>query len=86
MTSQTVHCRETVPAVTRRADEMFNRRSVVIFTDEHRDVIYFIVSLSVKASLYSIRACAVTFRAQGYDEKGLYFVSITKDMNRWIPV
>jgi len=51
MASQTVHCRETVPASTKRADEMFNRRSVVrgvvVFTGEHRDVIYFIVSLSV---------------------------------------
>jgi len=69
---------------------MFNMRSavgrVVIFTDEHRNVIYFIVSLSVKASLYSIRTCDATFDTQGYDERALYFVSITKDMNRWSPV
>jgi len=60
---------------------MFHGKSVVggvvsIFTDGHRDVIYFIVSLSVKASFHSKHACAATSRAQGYDERDLYFVNI----------
>jgi hypothetical protein len=60
---------------------MFHGKSVVrgvvsIFTDEHRDVIHFIVSLSVKASFHSKHACAATSRAQGYDERDLYFVNI----------
>jgi hypothetical protein len=69
---------------------MFHKRSVVtgvvIFTDEHRDVIYFIVFLSAKASFHSKHAWAAISRAQGHDERDLYFVSITKDINAWIPV
>jgi hypothetical protein len=68
---------------------MFHRgsvvRCVVIFTDEHRDIIYVIVSLRVKASFHSKHACSATYRAQGYDERDLYFVSITEVVNGWIP-
>ena len=53
---------------------------LVIFTDEHRYVIYFIISVSVKTSFHSKHACAATCRAQGRDERDLYFVSVNKDM------